>query len=76
MKGKIKWYNRRKGYGFIISPKSKKDIFFLPGNCVDDPNGLYPGDIVNFVLDFDERGRPMATDILKVDFEIGVLIKE
>jgi len=76
MKGKIKWYNRKKGYGFIISPESKKDIFFLPGSCIDDPNDLFPGDIVNFVFDYDRKGHFVAMDILKVDFQIGVLIKE
>lgn len=27
MKGKVKWYNRVKGYGFIVPEEGDKDVF-------------------------------------------------
>ena len=63
MKGKIKWYNARKGFGFI-EVEDGKDVFvhkaFIPeGTYLND------GDNVEFETEDSERG-PQATNVKKL----------
>lgn len=34
MKATVKWFNRVKGYGFIIDEESKKDVFVHHSNII------------------------------------------
>ena len=63
MKGTIKWYNSRKGYGFIEG-KDKKDIF-VHHNSI--PNGTYlnEGDQVEYEIEESDKG-PQATNVKKI----------
>lgn len=36
MKGKVKWFNVSRGYGFIVTPKHRNDIF-VHYSEIDDP---------------------------------------
>ncbi len=62
MKGIIKWYNARKGYGFIKG-EDEKDVFVHRSSV---PAGTYlnEGDTVEYDLEVAERG-PQAKNIKK-----------
>ncbi len=62
MKGTIKWYNTRKGYGFILG-EDGKDIF-LHRTAVPDDMRLNEGDKVEYEIEDSERG-PKAVNIKK-----------
>jgi CspA family cold shock protein len=62
MDGTIKWYNTRKGYGFIQSDDGK-DIF-LHRTSVPEGIFLKEGDKVEFNIEASDRG-PKAIDIKK-----------
>ena len=63
MKGTVKWYNARKGYGFITD-EDDEDVFVHRSAI---PNGTYinEGDKVEYEIEESERG-PQATKIKKL----------
>lgn len=63
MKGKIKWYNARKGYGFIECEDEKE--LFVHRSAI--PTGVYlnEGDEVEFEVEDSDRG-PKATNVKKL----------
>jgi CspA family cold shock protein len=63
MKGTVKWYNARKGFGFITG-EDEKDVFVHRSAI---PNGTYinDGDKVEYEIEESERG-PQATKIKKL----------
>ena len=63
MNGKIKWYNARKGYGFIES-EDGKDIF-LHRSSIPEGVFLKEGDNIEYELEDTERG-PKAINIKKL----------
>ena len=63
MKGKIKWYNSRKGYGFIEG-EDKKDIF-LHRDSIPDGTVLNEGDQVEYEIEDSDKG-PKATNLKKL----------
>ena len=63
MKGKIKWYNSRKGYGFIEG-EDKKDIF-VHRNSIPDGTYLNEGDQVEYEIEDSDKG-PKAINLKKL----------
>ncbi|MBU7046972.1 MAG: cold shock domain-containing protein [Theionarchaea archaeon] len=63
MKGTIKWYNARKGYGFIQG-EDGKDVFVHQSEV---PQGTFlnEGDRVEFNVESSERG-PKAVGVRKL----------
>ena len=64
MNGKIKWYNPRKGFGFIETDEGK-DIF-VHRTAIPFGTQLHEGDEVEFETEDSEKG-PKATNIKKVE---------
>ncbi len=64
MKGNVKWYNARKGYGFITS-EDGKDVF-VHRSSVDAGVFLKEGDAVEYEIEETDKG-PNAKNIKKVE---------
>jgi len=62
MNGTIKWYNPRKGYGFILGEDGKE--IFLHRTAVPPELRLNEGDKVEYDIEESERG-PKATNVKK-----------
>ncbi len=63
MKGKVKWFNSRKGFGFIIG-EDGKDIF-VHQNDISEGTQLYEDDNVEYEREESDRG-PKATNVKKI----------
>ena len=52
--GKVKFFNERKGYGFIINDENQEEIFVHVSGLVDR---IKENDQVSFELTEDKRGK-------------------
>jgi CspA family cold shock protein len=64
--GHVKWYDREKGYGFIVHPGGE-ELFFhrtgiAPGEILDFPDGTK----VTYCVEQTEKG-PQAVDVERMD---------
>lgn len=62
MKGTVKWYNPRKGYGFI--EREEGDDVFVHRTAIPAGTTLNEGDEVEFEVEESDKG-PQATNIQK-----------
>ena len=64
VEGTIRWFNRKKGFGFIASDNGA-DIFVHFSNVIDEnPHRLKEGDQVEFELVQGEKG-PKAAKVVR-----------
>ncbi len=63
MKGKIKWYNARKGYGFIEG-EDGKDVF-LHRSAIPNGTFLNEGDQVEYEIEVSDKG-PQGINVKKL----------
>ena len=64
LKGTVKWFNTKKGYGFIQPESGEKDIFVHVTQL--EKSGLrrlFDGQLVNYELYNDRDGKPAAMGI-------------
>lgn len=64
MKGKIKWYNARKGYGFILGEDDKE--IFVHRTSIPAGTYLKEDDPVEYEIEDSDRG-PKAINIKKIE---------
>ena len=66
MKGKVKWFNDQKGYGFIAKEDGSGDVFVhFSAMKGDGFKSLSEGDTVEFEIVDSEKG-PKAANVVKV----------
>lgn len=64
MNGTVKWFDVRKGYGFISSDEDGVDCFVHFSNInMEGFKRLKAGQTVSFVQDEDEQGRTVAKEV-------------
>ncbi len=60
-KGKVKWYNETKGFGFIISEKGE-EVFVHRSGLYSSFGGLHPDEEVVFEIKQGDKG-PYAVNV-------------
>ena len=66
MKGKVKWFNNQKGYGFIYDDESGQDVFVhYSGLNMEGFKSLDEGQEVEYDIVQGEKG-PQATNVTKL----------
>jgi len=66
VKGKVKWFNDQKGYGFIAKEDGSGDVFVhFSAMKGDGFKSLSEGDTVEFEIVDSEKG-PKAANVVKV----------
>lgn len=66
MQGKVKWFNAEKGFGFIVSEETGKDIFVhFSAINQEGYKSLAEGDVVTYEVKETERGQ-QAVNVTKV----------
>ena len=63
-KGKVKWFNPTKGYGFIEREDKEKDVFVHSSAAREADLQLNEGDEITFEVENGEKG-PFATKLEK-----------
>ena len=62
--GKVKWFNFKKGYGFIVPEGEEKDVFVhITSLHASGLRGLKEEQSVQFDMNIDENGRASASNI-------------
>ena len=66
IKGKVKWFNPTKGYGFIEREDKEKDVFVHASAARASSLQLNEGDALTFEVENGEKG-PLAKNLQKIE---------
>lgn len=69
--GRMKWYNLKKGYGFIVRGAGE-EIFFHKSGAVGDPQELQEGQWILYDVEETHKG-PEATDVEPYTGDVDLL---
>lgn len=69
MRGTVKWFDVRKGFGFITDGDGVDWYVHFSGINMEGFKKLRPGQIVSFIANDDEHGRSAATDVTILEEE-------
>jgi cold shock protein len=64
--GVIKFFNRRKGFGFIVDNETQAEIFVHASGLTDKKVQLKPKDNVSYEVNEDEDGKKKAANVEKI----------
>ncbi|HLP46657.1 MAG TPA: cold shock domain-containing protein [Candidatus Kapabacteria bacterium] len=62
--GKVKWFDPNQGYGFI--EMADKKIIFVQHKDIQGSKTLDEGQVVEFEICSDPKGRPYAENVVRV----------
>ncbi|MCK9492940.1 MAG: cold-shock protein [Acholeplasmataceae bacterium] len=65
MTGKVKWFDEKKGYGFISTDDGKDIFVHFSAIQADGFKNLNEGDLVEFEVNDGDRG-PQASHVVKL----------
>ena len=66
--GVVKWFDVKKGYGFIVSSEAEGDVFAHYSKIqMEGFKKLEAGENVEFTLVTNEKGQPQAEAIVRKD---------
>ena len=65
LKGKVKWFNAEKGFGFIVNEEGKDIFVHFSAINQEGYKALAEGDTVSYELKTTERG-PQAANVTKI----------
>tara|TARA_B100001094_G_C18126031_1_gene769517 strand:- start:1240 stop:1554 length:315 start_codon:yes stop_codon:yes gene_type:complete len=67
--GRIKWFDSKKGFGFVTNCETNEDIFVHHSKIVttmDCWKALYPGEYVSYDLDKSDETKTQASNVTGV----------
>lgn len=64
-KGKVKWFDAKKGYGFIVTATLEEYFFHYSSILQNGYKKLEPGDNVSFNLFAGKEGKMIAVNVSK-----------